>query len=73
MEGGTSLGLQCSVPRGGASAAAAELQDTYAPELVLSGSYAGAVPAELPALAKSAEGNALVDVLGYFPPPRTNT
>lgn len=37
---------------GGAAAAAAELQDAYAPELELKGVYAGAPPANLKALAR---------------------
>jgi pimeloyl-ACP methyl ester carboxylesterase len=38
---------------GGASAAAAELAPSYAPELNLKGAYGGAVPAELPSVAKN--------------------
>jgi pimeloyl-ACP methyl ester carboxylesterase len=41
---------------GGASAAAAELQPSYAPELKLKGAYAGAVPADLAAVAKNLDG-----------------
>lgn len=42
---------------GGASAAAAELQSTYAPELDLKGAYAGAPPADLAAVAKNLDGH----------------
>jgi pimeloyl-ACP methyl ester carboxylesterase len=41
---------------GGASAAAAELAPTYAPELQLMGAVAGAVPADLAAVGKSLDG-----------------
>lgn len=41
---------------GGASAAAAELQPAYAPELKLKGAYAGAVPADLGAVAALGDG-----------------
>jgi pimeloyl-ACP methyl ester carboxylesterase len=41
---------------GGASAAAAELAPTYAPELHLVGAVAGAVPADLAAVGKSLDG-----------------
>lgn len=41
---------------GGASAAAAELAPTYAPELDLRGAYAGAVPADLQAVADNIDG-----------------
>ncbi|GAA2485459.1 lipase family protein [Terrabacter carboxydivorans] len=42
---------------GGASAAAAELAPTYAPELELKGAVAGAVPAELGAVAAHLDGS----------------
>ncbi|MFD2417832.1 lipase family protein [Amycolatopsis pigmentata] len=42
---------------GGASAAAAELQPAYAPELDLKGAYAGAPPADLAAVAKNLDGH----------------
>ncbi|WAL65777.1 lipase [Amycolatopsis cynarae] len=42
---------------GGASAAAAELQPAYAPELKLKGAYAGAVPADLGAVAALGDGS----------------
>jgi pimeloyl-ACP methyl ester carboxylesterase len=50
---------------GGASASAAELQPTYAPELKLKGAYAGAVPAELKSVGKSLDGSYAVALLGY--------
>ncbi|HET6502521.1 MAG TPA: lipase family protein [Amycolatopsis sp.] len=42
---------------GGAAAAAAELQPGYAPELDLKGVYAGAVPADLAAVAENLDGH----------------
>jgi fermentation-respiration switch protein FrsA (DUF1100 family) len=48
---------------GGASAAAAELQPSYAPELKLKGAYAGAPPADLAAVAKSLDGHYAVGFL----------
>lgn len=50
---------------GGASAAAAELQPTYAPEVNLKAAYAGAPPADLFEVLKSADGTSLTGVIGY--------
>ncbi len=50
---------------GGAAAAAVELQPTYAPSVNLKGGYAGAPPANLMEVLRSADGTALVGVLGY--------
>ncbi|SFW56163.1 lipase family protein [Amycolatopsis australiensis] len=50
---------------GGASAAAAELQPSYAPELQLKGAYAGAVPADLAEVAKNLDGHYAVGFLGF--------
>lgn len=50
---------------GGASAAAAELQADYAPELDFRGSYAGAVPADLGAVAKFLDGSPYFGFVGY--------
>lgn len=50
---------------GGASASAAELQPTYAPELKLKGAYVGAPPADLKAVGKSLDGSYAVGLLGY--------
>lgn len=50
---------------GGASAAAAELQPAYAPELDLKGAYAGAVPADLAAVGKSLDGAYAVGFLMF--------
>jgi triacylglycerol lipase len=50
---------------GGAAAAAAELASTYAPELHIVGTYAGAPPADLEELIPFADGSLLVGVIGY--------
>ncbi|MEC3982097.1 lipase family protein [Amycolatopsis sp. H20-H5] len=50
---------------GGASAAAAELQPSYAPELKLKGAYAGAVPADLSEVAKNLDGHYAAGFLGF--------
>ena len=50
---------------GGASAAAAELEPTYAPELDLKGAYVGAPPADLAAMATSLDGSFYVGFLGF--------
>jgi secretory lipase len=50
---------------GGGSAAAAELEPTYAPELDLKGAYAGAVPAELGAVARFLDGGAYAGFMLY--------
>lgn len=50
---------------GGASAAAAELAHSYAPELDLRGAAAGAVPAQLDSLVASLDGSDHFGFLGY--------
>ena len=50
---------------GGASAAAAELQRAYAPEVPLVGTYSGAPPADLTEVMKGIEGSALAGALGW--------
>ena len=50
---------------GGASAAAAELQPSYAPELKLKGAYAGAPPANLSAVAANLDGHYAVGFLMF--------
>ncbi|HVW45043.1 MAG TPA: lipase family protein [Amycolatopsis sp.] len=50
---------------GGASAAAAELQATYAPELKLKGAYAGAPPADLAPVAANLDGHYAVGFLMF--------
>ena len=50
---------------GGAAAAAAEYAATYAPELNVKGTYAGAPPAELFEVMDAVDGSSIVHVLGY--------
>ncbi|WP_342318408.1 lipase family protein [Corynebacterium mayonis] len=50
---------------GGAVAAAAELQPTYAPELNLKGTFAGAPPADLFATMQGVDNSLITAVLGY--------
>ncbi|MDT0473674.1 lipase family protein [Streptomyces sp. DSM 41014] len=50
---------------GGASAAAAELQPTYAPDVPLAGTYAGAPPADLTSVMKGIDGSALAGALAW--------
>ncbi|MFF7468514.1 lipase family protein [Streptomyces sp. NPDC008092] len=50
---------------GGATAAAAELQPSYAPDITLAGSYAGAPPADLNAVTAAIDGSELAGALGW--------
>lgn len=50
---------------GGASAAAAEVQPDYAPDLHLVGAYASAPPADLDAVQKNIDGSDLAGAIGY--------
>ncbi|MGV9347170.1 lipase family protein [Streptomyces spiralis] len=50
---------------GGATAAAAELQPSYAPDVALAGSYAGAPPADLTEVTKAIDGSELAGALGW--------
>lgn len=50
---------------GGASAAAAELHQSYAPELDIKGAYAGAPPADLAEVLEVVDGTVLTGVIGY--------
>lgn len=50
---------------GGASASAAELAPGYAPELKIKGAYAGAVPADLPAVGRNLDGGLYTAFLLY--------
>ncbi|MFF8713500.1 lipase family protein [Streptomyces sp. NPDC015184] len=50
---------------GGASAAAAELQPSYAPDVPLSGTYSGAPPADLASVMKGIDGSALAGALAW--------
>ena len=50
---------------GGAAAAAAELPPTYAPELNVKGTYAGAPPADLLDVVPAIDGNLIGGAIGY--------
>ncbi|AKK11861.1 lipase family protein [Corynebacterium uterequi] len=50
---------------GGAAAAAAELAASYAPELTVAATYAGAPPADLIDVMEAVDGSSIVGVLGY--------
>ncbi|MFC3232134.1 lipase family protein [Streptomyces nitrosporeus] len=59
------VGLYGYSQGGGASAAAAELQPLYAPDVELAGTYAGAPPADLTEVMKGIDGSALAGALGW--------
>lgn len=59
------IGLYGYSQGGGAVASAAELAPVYAPELNVKGTYAGAPPADLLEVMKSADGTSLTGVLGF--------
>ncbi|WP_133916671.1 lipase family protein [Streptomyces sp. NBC_00582] len=50
---------------GGATAAAAELQPSYAPDITLAGTYTGATPADLAAVTRAIDGSDLAGALGW--------
>jgi hypothetical protein len=62
---GSRVGLYGYSQGGGASASAAELQPAYAPDITLSGTYAGAPPADLTEVMKGIDGSALAGALGW--------
>ena len=59
------IGLYGYSQGGGAVAAAAELAPSYAPELNLRGAYAGAPPADLMDVLKTADGTSIMGVVGF--------
>ncbi|NLU83193.1 lipase family protein [Rhodococcus sp. HNM0569] len=59
------IGLWGYSQGGGATAAAAELQPAYAPELDVKGTYAGAPPADLEATLAQIDGSFLTGAIGY--------
>ncbi|WP_340374020.1 alpha/beta fold hydrolase [Streptomyces sp. SS7] len=69
--GGTSLTAASRVALygysqgGGATAAAAELQPSYAPDITLAGTYSGAPPADLAAVTRAIDGSDLAGALGW--------
>jgi hypothetical protein len=50
---------------GGATAAAAELQPAYAPDVRLAGTYSGAPPADLAEVTRAIDGSGLVGAIGW--------
>ncbi|MDQ0794783.1 lipase family protein [Streptomyces sp. B1I3] len=65
VTGDSRVGLYGYSQGGGASAAAAELQPAYAPDVELAGTYAGAPPADLTEVMKGIDGSALAGALGW--------
>ncbi|CAL9345112.1 lipase family protein [Streptomyces sp. enrichment culture] len=59
------VGLYGYSQGGGATAAAAELQPSYAPDVPLAGTYAGAPPADLTAVTEAIDGSDLAGALGW--------
>ncbi|WP_108956909.1 lipase family protein [Streptomyces fragilis] len=59
------IGLYGYSQGGGATAAAAELAASYAPDVRLSGTYSGAPPADLTETIKGIDGSALTGALGW--------
>ncbi|MFE9684642.1 lipase family protein [Streptomyces sp. NPDC006285] len=59
------VGLYGYSQGGGATAAAAELQSSYAPDVTLAGTYAGAPPADLTAVTGAIDGSELAGALGW--------
>lgn len=59
------VGLYGYSQGGGATAAAAELQPSYAPDVNLAGTYAGAPPANLATVIGGIDGSALAGALGW--------
>lgn len=62
---GSPVGLYGYSQGGGATAAAAELQSSYAPDVTLAGTYAGAPPADLASVTKAIDGSELAGALGW--------
>ncbi|MGW0931674.1 lipase family protein [Streptomyces sp. NPDC002644] len=59
------IGLYGYSQGGGATAAAAELAASYAPDVTLAGTYSGAPPADLTETLKGIDGSALAGALGW--------
>jgi hypothetical protein len=65
VTGASPVGLYGYSQGGGATAAAAELQSSYAPDVTLAGTYAGAPPADLTSVTKAIDGSELAGALGW--------
>jgi dienelactone hydrolase len=59
------VGLYGYSQGGGAVASAAELQSTYAPDVPVTATYAGAPPADLAAVTQAIDGSELLGALGW--------
>ncbi|MFF9086351.1 lipase family protein [Streptomyces sp. NPDC014991] len=59
------VGLYGYSQGGGATAAAAELQPSYAPDITLAGTYSGAPPADLAKVTEAIDGSDLAGALGW--------
>ncbi|MFG2359513.1 lipase family protein, partial [Streptomyces sp. NPDC048521] len=59
------VGLYGYSQGGGATAAAAELQPSYAPDITLAGTYSGAPPADLTEVTRAIDGSDLAGALGW--------
>jgi dienelactone hydrolase len=59
------IGLYGYSQGGGATAAAAELQPSYAPDVRLAGTYSGAPPADLGTVTRAIDGSDLTAALGW--------
>ncbi|GHB58598.1 triacylglycerol lipase [Streptomyces viridiviolaceus] len=62
---GSRVGLFGYSQGGGATAAAAELQPSYAPDVPLAGTYSGAPPADLTEVTEAIDGSDLAGALGW--------
>ncbi|WP_328495407.1 lipase family protein [Streptomyces sp. NBC_00414] len=62
---GSPVGLFGYSQGGGATASAAELQSSYAPDVTLAGTYAGAPPADLTSVTEAIDGSELAGALGW--------
>ncbi|MGW0817867.1 lipase family protein [Streptomyces viridiviolaceus] len=62
---GSRVGLFGYSQGGGATAAAAELQPSYAPDVPLAGTYSGAPPADLTEVTEAVDGSDLAGALGW--------
>lgn len=65
LDKGAPLGIAGYSQGGGASAAAAEMAESYAPELDIKGAYVGAPVADLGMLAKTLDGSMYAGFLGF--------
>ncbi len=65
LKGTSPIGFYGYSQGGGGAASAAELSSTYAPELRVKGTVAGAVPADLGAVGKSLDGGLYAEFLNF--------